>query len=156
MPDIPSVGELPGQLFLNPQIAPQVTQGAPARPLAPGEYLMNPNGSWSSEMTYTLQMPNGQYAVIPGMWIVGGKPMRVNEDTALDYAVKSGLNWQTYADEKTADKASQDREDKWETLNPQTAHTVAPLWSSPQQDRMNMLLQQKQMLQQNMKAMQGG
>lgn len=125
VPQMPGMGTLPGQLFLNPELAPQV-QGN-ARPLAPGEYLMNPGGSWSSEMTYTLPYEGG-YAVIPGMWIVDGKPVRVDEDTAAQYAKQSGLDWQTYPDEDAAEKASQEREATWQTMKPQDAGREPPLW----------------------------
>lgn len=128
VPEMPGLGPLPGQLTLNPAIAPQV-QGN-ARPLAPGEYLRNPNGSWSSEMTYTVPY-NGGFAVVPGMWIVDGKPVRVDEDQATEYARQSGLNFQTYPDEATAEKASQAREDQWQTMQPQDAGKVAPLWAKP-------------------------
>jgi hypothetical protein len=128
-PSFPGLGALPGQLHLNPQIAPQV-QGN-ARPLAPGEYLTNPQGSWSSEMTYTVPY-NGGFAVIPGMWIVDGKPVRVDEDQATTYAKQTGLNFQTYPDEAAAEKASQAREDQWQTMQPQDAAKVAPLWGKPE------------------------
>lgn len=124
-PQMPGLGPLPGQLSLNPQIAPQV-QGN-ARPLAPGEYLTNPDGSWSSEMTYTVPFGDG-WAVLPGMWIVDGKPVRVSEDQAAEYAKQSGLDWQSYPDEATAEKASQEREATWQTMKPQDAGREPPLW----------------------------
>jgi len=129
VPQMPGLGPLPGQLTLNPQIAPQV-QGN-ARPLAPGEYLMNPDGGWSSEMTYTVPYGDG-WAVLPGMWIVDGKPVHVDEDQATAYAKQTGLNFPTYPDEATATKASEDREAGWQNMRPQDAGKVAPLWSRPQ------------------------
>jgi hypothetical protein len=128
VPQMPGLGPLPGQLSLNPQLAPQV-QGN-ARPLAPGEFLTNPNGSWSSEMTYTVPY-NGGWAVLPGMWLVDGKPVRVSEDQATQLAKQSGLPFQTYPDEATAEKASEDREAGWQNMRPQDAGRVAPLWGKP-------------------------
>jgi len=128
VPQMPGLGPLPGQLTLNPQIAPQV-QGN-ARPLAPGEYLRNPDGGWSSEMTYTVPYGDG-WAVIPGMWIVDGKPVHVDEDQATAYARQTGLNFPTYPDEATATKASEDREAGWQNMRPEDAGKVAPLWAKP-------------------------
>jgi len=132
--EMPKAGYLPGKLFLNPNIAPKVAEGAP-RPFAPGEYVRNPDTSWSSEVTRTVTHPNlnkGQPTNIPSLYVVGGKPyLAANEDEAADLAIKSGLSFPSYADIPTADKAAVDREALWQGLSPEKASTIAPLYSVP-------------------------
>ena len=131
---LPSAGFLPGQVFLNPKIAPTVPAGA-ARPFAPGEYVKNPNGSWSSEITVTVADPrlnNGQPTNLPSLWIVNGKPYRAkNEDEATDLAIKSGLSWPSHKTMAEATAASNTREKNWQTIEPQNAGSVPPLWTVP-------------------------
>ena len=123
---------MPGQLFLNEKIAPQV-QGD-ARPLAPGEYIQNPDGGWSSEVTVTVQHPQlngGKPTVVPSMWVVGGKAVKVSEDQAAELAAKSGLQFPAHPSLEAAEKFATERESTWQTLTPQTAGKVAPLWTPP-------------------------
>jgi len=130
---LPGIGPLTGQAFLNPSIAPKVAQGSP-RPLAPGEYVKNPDGSWSSEITVTVQDPvlnGGKPSVVPSLWIINGVPTRVSEDQAAAYAAKSGLMFPAYGTAEEAESASQKREDSWQNIEPQNAGTVAPLWTVP-------------------------
>lgn len=131
MGDLPDIGVLPGELHLDPKRAPIVKGNA--RPFAPGEYLLNPNGSWSSEISTTTQDPsfnNGLATTIPTLWLIDGKPTRVTEDDALELAKQSGLNFKGYKDMNEANKASQDREDAWQTIHPEQASRVAPLWNT--------------------------
>lgn len=127
---IPMEGEMPGVLHLNPAIAPHVPKGAP-RPLAPGEWIDNPNGSWSSEISATIQNSDGSWSVVPGMWIVNGKPRHVNEDIATQYAQSSGLTFPKYRTLDEAEKAATDRESVWQGVKPQEASKITPLWRSP-------------------------
>lgn len=143
IPSTPVVADpktvMPGVLHLNEAIAPKVPAGAP-RPLAPGEWIDNPpkapneEGGWSSEITNTVQagqeprLNNGRATILPGMWIVNGKPVHVDEDTAVEYALRSGLKFKSYGSNELAEKASQDREDDWQKIEPKNAGQVAPLW----------------------------
>lgn len=135
---LPTAGFLPGQTFLNPKIAPTVPANA-ARPLAPGEYVKNPNGSWSSEISLTVADPrlnNGQPTNIPSLWIVNGKPYRAkDEDEATDLAIKSGLNWPSFKTMNEANSASDAREKQWQTIEPQNASSVPPLWTVPEKSK---------------------
>lgn len=125
---MPTLGALPGKLFLNEKLAPQVPNGSP-RPFAPGEWLQNPNGSWSSEISVTVQNPDKSWSVVPSLWLLNGQPVRVEEDQALQYAQQSGLQFQKFKSEDEAEKFSQDRENSWQGMMPQEAVKVAPLWS---------------------------
>lgn len=120
-----------GTLHLDPTIAPQVPNGA-ARPFAPGEWIQNPNGSWSSERTMTVQM-DGKWANVPSLWIQNGKPILAkSDDDAITLAKQSGLAWRTYDSEKAANDAAVAREKAWQTMTPQDARKVAPLWIGQQ------------------------
>lgn len=122
---------LPGELHLDPSLAPQVRPGA-ARPFAPGEAIKNPDGSWSSEITVTVNDPilnGGKPTVIPSLWLVDGKAVRVNEDTAARYAAQSGLKFQSFDSMAAAEKFATDRETKWQSLDTASAAQVAPLWT---------------------------
>jgi hypothetical protein len=126
------IGVLPGKLNINDSIAPKVPQGA-ARPLAPGEFITNPNGSWSSEITTTVDNPalnSGRPTIIPTLWLVNGKPTRVSEDQAVDLASKSGLTFTSYNSMKDAEAASIAREAAWQKVQPGQTGGVAPLWQS--------------------------
>lgn len=126
---MPDYGVLPGQVFLNPKLAPRVRAGLP-RPFAPGEYVQNPNGSWSSEITVTVQNPDGSWSVVPSLWLDNGKPTRVDEDTAERYAAQSGLPFRKFSSESEAEAFSNRRENAWQGISPQNASSVPPLWGS--------------------------
>ena len=129
---LPGAGFLPGRVYLNPKLAPVVPDGAP-RPFAPGEYVENPDKSWSSEISMTVAHPDlngGKPTNIPSLWIVNGKPYRAkNEDEAAALAVRSALEWPTYPDIESADKAAADREAKWQGIKPKDAAAIPPLWN---------------------------
>jgi len=135
---LPKIGPLEGQAFLNPSAAPQVPAGSP-RPLAPGEYVTNPNGSWSNEITTQTdagQVPElnkGRPTVIPTIWVVDGKPTRVDEATAAKFAVQSGLSFPSFETEKEADAFTQKREGQWQSFTPSDSKawkTVMPLYGA--------------------------
>lgn len=127
---LPSIGVLPGKLELNPSLAPKVSPGSP-RPFAPGEALQNPDGSWSSEISLTVTNPvlnDGKPTNIPSLWLVNGKPVRVNEDMAAEFAAKSGLKWRSYKTIQEADDAAALRERVWQSLSTKEAAKIPPLW----------------------------
>lgn len=130
--ELPKPGILPGQLHLKPSLAP----GSPSnvRPFAPGEYIRNPDNSWSSEISLTVGHPKlngGKPTNIPSLWLVNGKPYRAkNEDEAAELAVRSGLTWPSFPTFDIADQAATDRETNWQGLKrPEDASRVPPLWS---------------------------
>lgn len=130
---MPSAGFLPGQLYLNDAIAPKVPEKSP-RPFAPGEYVRNPDGGWSSEISVSVSHPQlngGAPTNIPSLWLVNGKPYRAhNEDEAAELAVKSGLSWPTFKSFDDADAAATARENDWQKLKrPEDAVKVKPLWT---------------------------
>jgi hypothetical protein len=129
---LPEEGVLPGELHLNPKIAPKAVNGV--RPFAPGEYVRNPDGSWSSEISATVSDPvlnDGRPTNVPTLWLVNGKPTRVDEDTAAAYAAKSGLKFPSYDTPQAADKAAADREAQWQHIEPENASSVNALWEPP-------------------------
>lgn len=107
------------------------------RPFGPGEYLHLPNGSWASEMTYTLPY-QGKYAVLPGLWLKNGVPHHVTEDEAIELAQQSGLNWPMFDQEAHAEQYATQREQRWQTAPFGRSDFYPPLWSRqwpPQQSK---------------------
>lgn len=119
-------------MHLRADIAPSVPPGA-ARPFAPGEYVNNPDGSWSSEVSMTVQHPKlngGKATVIPSLWIKNGKPYEAkNEDEAVALALASRLPFRSYKSMDEAERASIAREASWQPLKrPEDAASISPLW----------------------------
>jgi len=111
-------------------LLPQFQGLGRTRPLGPGEYVGLANRGWGSEMTYTLPY-QGQWAVLPGLWLMNGVPTHVTEDQALELAQASGLNWQTFADEEAAKQFADQREAFWQTAPYGRSDLQPPLWSRP-------------------------
>ena len=95
-----------------------------SRPFGPGEYMSNPNGSWSSEMSSTVQFPDKSWSVVPGLWLDNGQPTHVDEDEAarraLEFEARSGNKFQRFPDATTAEAYSNQREDAWQGVQPGT------------------------------------
>lgn len=98
------------------------------RPLGPGEYVAAPDGSWESEMTYTVPLGK-QWAVVPGLWLKNGVPTHVTEDEAAKLATSSGLNWATFPDETQANAFANQREAIWQKTPFGRSDHQKPLWS---------------------------
>ncbi len=131
-PSLPALGILPGQANLDPKLAPKVPDGA-ARPLAMAEHVVNPDGSTSNEISVTVTDPTlngGKPTLLPSLWVVDGKPTRVNEDQAVDLAKQSGLTFKSFDSLDAAEKFATDRETAWQTTKPEDAGKVEPLWSA--------------------------
>lgn len=130
---MPGPGYIPGDLHLNENIAPHVPNGQ-ARPFAPGEWVQNPNGSWSSEETMTVsgnpQFNGGKPTVLPSLWIKDGKAyVAHNEDEAAALARASGLQFPSFPDMAAAEKFANEREAAWQNIKPADAGKIAPLWN---------------------------
>lgn len=135
MPDNPLglFGVLPGALSLIPGAAPQVPSGV-ARPLGRGEYLNNPNGSWSNEMSYTLQDPMlnaGRPTIVPGLWVKDGKPYHATEDEAARMALASLLHFPSYNSMQQAEDMANAREAAWQKIPKEKSAMAAPLYIPP-------------------------
>lgn len=132
--EMPQLGPMQGKAFLNPLVAPSVPSGA-ARPLGPGEYVQNPDGSWSNEITTTVEkgaaptLNGGKPSVVPTLWVINGVPTRVDEDTAAELAAKSGLQFPSFDSNDQAEKFADQRESNWQTVAPQQSAKVPALWT---------------------------
>jgi hypothetical protein len=132
--DLPGPGFIPGDVHLNPSLAPDVPEGE-ARPFAPGEYVSNPNGSWSSEETMTVPHPtqDDKWANIPSLWLKDGKPyVAHDEDEATELARNSQLPWPAYGSADEANMVAGVREARWQGIEPENADSVPPLWAPEQ------------------------
>ena len=47
----------------------------PLRPLEPGEKVNNPDGSYSTERTVTVQSPDGSWVNVPSLWMGPNGPV---------------------------------------------------------------------------------
>jgi hypothetical protein len=98
------------------------------RPLGPGEYIKNTDGSWSNEYSTTVQLGD-KWSVVPTLWLKNGKPTILTEDQAADTAKQSGLTFQSFPDESAAEAFSQQRENKWQQIPMGRSDMQPPLWS---------------------------
>lgn len=115
---------------LRPELAPRVPAGV-ARPYAPGEYTENPDGSWSSERSMTVQNRDGSWSVIPSIYLKDGRPYEARDERdASRLAAESKLPFRRFKDLDTAEKYSIDREAAWQPIeNPADASKIEPLWA---------------------------
>jgi hypothetical protein len=81
-------------------------RGKKVRPLKPGEFRQNKDGTRSTELTRSVRHPDinkGQPTNIPSMYVVEGKVVEFpDEDQAAYAAQATGLKYPTY---KTMDEA---------------------------------------------------
>ena len=117
-------GPLKGRARLLPQYGNLGTN----RPLGPGEFVAAPEGSWESEMTYTLPM-GGKWSVVPGLWLMNGVPTHVTEDQATALAQASGLVWPMFGSEDEANQFANQREQTWQRTPFGRSDMQKPLWS---------------------------
>jgi|KBSMisStaDraftv2_1062788.scaffolds.fasta_scaffold1002176_1 hypothetical protein len=134
---LPPVGALPGKLTTNPELT-GFAPGQP-RPFGPGEYLENPNGSWSNEISVTIpagaHMPlnQGRSTVVPTLWVHNGHPVRVDPATAAQYAAQSGLQFPSFDSEDDAASFADKREQNWQAEGSpgDLTRSVPSLWTRP-------------------------
>lgn len=54
--------------------------GSNLRPFQPGEQINNPDGSYSTELSTTWQLPDGQFVNVPSLWMGDNGPVRFNPE----------------------------------------------------------------------------
>jgi hypothetical protein len=112
---------------VNPQVAqalaPQGTQGrlpsqaTPSlRPFRPGERRPNPDGSYSTEVSTTWQLPDGQWVNVPSLWMGRDGPIQfpANDEKNIlgamrDYESRSGAPVPRFASLQEAEAAARQR-----------------------------------------------
>lgn len=124
----------PQQLRGQMNLLPQYQSLGNIRPLGPGEYVQHPDPvtgrpAISSEETITVPY-QGKWAVLPSLWLVNGRAMVVDENTAVQYAQASGLNWPMFNSENEGNDWAEQREKQWYQSGGRT-DTQPPLWSRP-------------------------
>lgn len=93
---------------MNP-LSAAIAQGL--RPLNPNERVSNPDGSFSTERTVTVQMPDGTMAVVPSLWMAPtGQPVDTRSmgddwisDLARAYEQSNGTAFPRFQNALTAD-----------------------------------------------------
>lgn len=115
----------------NAHIIPGYDRLGAERPLGPGEWIKNKNGSWSNEITSTVEDKNlngGKPTVVPTLWMVDGKPTTVSEDEAARLAATSGLKFPSFSTMKDAEKFANARESNWQNVPEGATRNVPALW----------------------------
>src|SRR5215467_5587488 len=83
-------------------LSPRYDNLGKVRPLGPGEYVSLDGGGMANEMSWTVEMGNNQWGVVPGLWVINGVPTHVPAPIAQQYARQSNLNWPTFRSEDEA------------------------------------------------------
>jgi hypothetical protein len=80
------------------------------RPFNPGERVENPDGSFSTERTVTVQGPDGRWMVMPSLWMGQHGPVHFQgrgddffSQIAGNYQQASGENFPTFPSLQAAD-----------------------------------------------------
>lgn len=104
-----------------PQQAGQVSPngGAGLRPFRPGERRDNADGTYSTEITTTWQLPDGSWANIPSLWMgQDGLPRQFSPDdeqgilgAAMRYEAQNGQTFKRYKSAEEAEQAARARSD---------------------------------------------
>jgi hypothetical protein len=125
MPD--NTPDLAGQL----RLLEQYNSLGSIRPFGPGEFVQNSDGGWSNEYSVTVEDPRqpGRFMVVPSLWLIQGKPTLLSEDQAAETAIKSGLSFPSFNDEKSAEAFSTARESKWQQVPVGRSDLQPPLWT---------------------------
>lgn len=92
-------------------------QGPPLyRPFRPGERRPNADGSYSTEITTTWQLPDGQWANIPSLWMGPNGPTQFDENdetnilrAARDYEMSAGPTFRRFGSLDQAEAAARAR-----------------------------------------------
>lgn len=119
----------PGPVRGRANLLPQFQSMGTTRPLGPGEYIDRGQGQISHEETITVPYGQGKWAVLPSLWLVNGQPMTLDENTAVQLAQQSGLNWPMFNSEDEANAFATQREQRWNQLPPGRTDMQPPLWS---------------------------
>jgi hypothetical protein len=110
-------------------LSPRYDNLGKIRPLGPGEFVSLDGGGMANEMSWTVEMGNNQWGVVPGLWVVNGIPTHVPAPIAQQYARQSNLNWPTFGSEEDANKWAEQREAIWEKTPHGRTDMQQPLWS---------------------------
>lgn len=93
-----------------PAPAAPAAEGFGLRPFKPGEKVDNADGSYSTERTVTVQGPDGQWSVVPSLWMGPNGPVDLLEkgddviaNVAARYEAGSGEKFPRFADVKAAE-----------------------------------------------------
>lgn len=86
------------------------------RPFRPGETRPNPDGSYSTEITTTWQLPDGSWVNVPSLWMGANGPQQFSPDdeggilgAMQQYEAQNGPTFQRFGSEKEAVSAAEAR-----------------------------------------------
>lgn len=76
----PVESTMPSTNFRDRWNAGFLPDGSNLRPFQPGEQINNPDGSYSTELSTTWQLPDGQFVNVPSLWMGDNGPVRFNPE----------------------------------------------------------------------------
>lgn len=94
----------------DPQAAASVLNqvGEPMlRPFHPGEKIDNADGSYSTELSTTWQLPTGEWVNVPSLWMGPKGPVKLDKESQILRALQEfeGVNGSTFPRYKSLDQA---------------------------------------------------
>ena len=88
---------------------------SPYRPLVPGEFITNPDGSYSTEKSITIQLPDGKWVNVPSIYMTPdgiqdfSERPDVAEQLGLHLIDQFGYQFPTFDNVESAEMAARDR-----------------------------------------------
>lgn len=110
------VDQIQGKEALAGRLAETNGQGGGLRPFQPGERRNNADGSYSTEITTTWQLPSGEWVNVPSLWMGPNGPKQFNPDdeqgilgAMAGYEQQNGPAFQRYKTAQEAEQAARSR-----------------------------------------------
>jgi hypothetical protein len=104
-----------------------------ARPLLPGEFRKNPNGSVSTEIEITVEdeaLNGGKPTNIPSLWMTPSGIIEADFEQAIDLARKSGLLFPSFTSVDDAVNAAEERSGRGAVFSGPLSPTQQKDWTS--------------------------
>lgn len=102
--------------YVDPMVSAPNSRSSGLRPFQPGERRNNSDGSYSTEISTTWQLPDGSWANIPSLWMGPNGPQQFNADdedgilsAAMQYESQNGPTFQRYRSAQEAETAARQR-----------------------------------------------
>jgi hypothetical protein len=109
----PAMAAIERQASASGYVDPQVSAPNALRPFRPGERRENADGSYSTEISTTWQLPDGSWANVPSLWMGPNGPQQFNPDDEQGilgamqrYEQQTGQKFPRFRSEAEAEQAA--------------------------------------------------